>query len=199
MEVFSLWISENYIEVIATILGIAGVWMSTRQNVWCWPVGLLNVVLSLYVFFVSKLYADVVLQIFYFVITLYGWYNWLYGGEHKSALKVSRISTNLLLKLLFAGGIAIIITGYIFRKYTDAALPYWDSTVAVWGVIGTFAQAKKYIENWIIWILTDILCTGIYFYKELFAFTGLYFIFTLLAIYGYYQWKKDLKILPKTS
>lgn len=187
------WITANYIEVIASILGVLGVWLSTKQNVWCWPVGLINVILSLYVFFNSKLYADVILQVFYLFLTLYGWYNWLYGGVNKTVLKVSRISKKLFLITFIFGNIAVVIAGYLFSKYTDAALPYWDSTVAVWGIIGTFVQARKYIENWIIWIITDLLGTGIYFYKELYAFTALFFVFTILAIYGYYQWKKDLQ------
>ncbi|HNW99676.1 MAG TPA: nicotinamide riboside transporter PnuC [Bacteroidales bacterium] len=193
MELFYEWLIGNYIEIIASLLGIFGVWLTTKQKVWCWPIGLLNVILSLYVFLVSKLYADVVLQIFYIILTLYGWYNWLYGGENKTVLKVSRIKRSMMLFLILISFFCIFITGYIFSNYTDAALPYWDATVAVWGVIGTFVQAKKYIENWIIWIINDLLCTGIYFYKHLFAFTALYFVFVLLAVYGYIQWKKDLK------
>lgn len=193
MQLILEWFTKNYVEIIASVLGLWGVWLTTRQNIWCWPVGLVNVILSLYVFFVSKLYADVILQIFYLVMTIYGWYNWLYGGENKSVLKVTRIKKNIMIALIITSIFLIAATGYLFSTYTDAALPYWDATVAVWGVIGTYVQAKKYIENWIIWILNDLLCTGIYFYKDLYAFTALYFIFTLLAIYGYYQWRKDLK------
>jgi nicotinamide mononucleotide transporter len=193
MQDFLNWLTENYIEVIASVLGLLGVWLTTQQKIWCWPVGLANIILSLYVFFSSKLYADVVLQIFYCVITIYGWYNWLYGGSNKTRLKVSRIKRKLMLLLILIAIAAIAVTGYLFSRYTDAALPYWDATVAVWGVIGTYVQAKKYLENWIIWIFTDTLCTGIYFYKELYAFTLLYFTFIILGTYGYIEWKKDLK------
>jgi nicotinamide mononucleotide transporter len=187
------WFFENWVEVIAAILGVIGVWLTAKQKIWCWPVGLLNVILSLYVFFVTKLYADVVLQIFYLVMTIYGWYNWRFGGKNNTELKVSQIRSKLMFTLVLISVIFIVFTGYLFSKYTDAALPYWDATVAVWGVIGTYVQAKKMIENWIIWILNDLLCTGIYLYKHLYAFTALYFIFVLLAVYGYMEWKKDLK------
>jgi nicotinamide mononucleotide transporter len=192
MGIITNWIIENYIEIIASVLGLWGVWLTTKQKIWCWPIGLLNVILSLYVFLVSKLYADVILQMFYIVLTIYGWYNWLHGGENKSELNVSRIKRTDMLILFIVGMITAFITGYLFKTYTDAALPYWDGTVAVWGIIGTFVQAKKYIENWIIWIISDLLCTGIYVYKGLYAFTGLYFCFAVLAVYGYYSWKKDL-------
>jgi nicotinamide mononucleotide transporter len=192
MGIITNWIIENYIEIIASVLGLWGVWLTTKQKIWCWPIGLLNVILSLYVFLVSKLYADVILQMFYIVLTIYGWYNWLHGGENKSELNVSRIKRTDMLILFIVGMITAFITGYLFKTYTDAALPYWDGTVAVWGIIGTFVQAKKFIENWIIWIISDLLCTGIYVYKGLYAFTGLYFCFAVLAVYGYYSWKKDL-------
>ncbi|MEI6766172.1 MAG: nicotinamide riboside transporter PnuC [Bacteroidota bacterium] len=198
MSVVLSWICSNYIEIAASLLGIIGVWLTTRQLIWCWPVGLLNVILSLYVFFASRLYADVILQVFYFVMTLYGWYNWRYGGKGKSVLQVSRITPQLLLVLIIISFFATALTGFLFSKYTDAALPYWDAGVAVWGVLCTWLQARKILENWLIWIITDLVCTGIYFYKELYAFTGLYFFFAVLAAYGFYAWRKDLIKLSAT-
>jgi nicotinamide mononucleotide transporter len=198
MSVVLSWICSNYIEIGASLLGIIGVWLTTRQLIWCWPVGLLNVILSFYVFFVSRLYADVILQAFYFVMTLYGWYNWRYGGKGKTILHVSRITPRLLSALIIISIFSIALTGFLFSKFTDAALPYWDAGVAVWGVLCTWLQAKKILENWLIWIVTDLVCTGIYYYKELYAFTGLYFFFAVLAAYGFYAWRKDLIKLSAT-
>lgn len=186
------WIIENYIEIIASILGIAGVYLTTKQKIWCWPVGLANVVLSMYVFFVAKLYADVVLQVFYLVMTLYGWYNWVFGGNKKFSLAVRKIKGKEILIMLVLGFGLSFIVGYFFANYTDAAFPYWDSHLTVWGIIATYAMAKKIIEHWLLWIIIDINCTALYFIKELYAFAPLYFIFTLLAVYGYFTWKKDL-------
>jgi len=189
------WFSENYIELIAAVLGALGVYLTARQKIWCWPVGLINVVLSLYVFYVAKLYADVVLQIFYLVMTLYGWYNWVFGGEKKFELPVRKIRFNEFIIMLVLGVSVSYVVGYLFANYTDAAYPYWDSMLTVWGVIATYAMAKKIIEHWLMWIIIDINCTALYFIKELYAFAPLYFIFTLLAVYGYFTWKKDLKKL----
>lgn len=186
------WITENYIEIIASLLGIAGVYLTAKQKIWCWPVGLINVVLSLYVFFVAKLYADVILQIFYLVMTLYGWYNWVFGGNKKFSLPVRKILRNEFVIMLFLGFGLSFVAGYIFSNYTDAAFPYWDSQLTVWGIIATYAMAKKIIEHWLMWIIIDINCTVLYFIKHLYAFAPLYFIFTLLAVYGYFIWKKDL-------
>jgi nicotinamide mononucleotide transporter len=187
------WMLTNYIEIIAAVLGVAGVWLTTKQIIWCWPVGLLNVILSIIVFFNSKLYADVTLQIFYLIMTLYGWYNWLWGGISKNHLPVRKILKQEIVIMLLAGIIFSFVVGFLFSEYTDAALPYIDSFVAVWGVIATYAMAKKITENWIMWIIIDAVCVGIYFYKELYAFTALYFVFVVLAVYGLIEWKKELR------
>jgi nicotinamide mononucleotide transporter len=186
------WLLANVIEMLAFIFGLAGVWLTARQNVWCWPTGLVNIILSFIVFFTSKLYADVVLQIFYLVMTIYGWYNWLYGGENKTVLKIRRIKLFEIIIIFVAGSAGVFLVGWIFSTYTNAALPYIDSLVAVWGVIGTWAMARKIIEHWVIWIFTDMICTGIYAYKELYFFAVLYFIFVILAIYGLVKWRKEL-------
>jgi nicotinamide mononucleotide transporter len=189
-----LWLSQNYIEVIGAFTGIIGVWLTARQIIWCWPIALINVVIYIYVFFVSKLYADFGLQLFYFFMTLYGWYNWHYGGTDNHILLISRITLKKFLIYFLIGMPAVFITGYLLKNYSDAAYPYWDSFVSVWGIIGTYMMAKKIIEHWILWIIVDFTCVGIYFYKGLYATTVLYFIFIILAVYGLSNWKKDYKI-----
>lgn len=190
---FLNWIVENYIEIIGVIFGILGVWLTTRQIIWCWPVALVNVLLYIYIFFIAKLYADFGLQIFYLAMTLYGWYNWKYGGKNNTELKVSRAGIKIIIIYLIIGTLSFLVIGYVLNNYTDAAYPYWDSLVGVWGIIGTYMQARKQIENWIVWIIIDLNCVGIYFCKELYPTVALYFIFTILAVIGYYKWRKDLK------
>jgi nicotinamide mononucleotide transporter len=186
------WIQDNYIEIIAALLGIAGVYLTIRQSIWCWPVGLVNVLLSLVVFFTSKLYADVVLQVFYLVMTLYGWWFWIFGGEKKFEVPVRKLKKPELFMLLLLGTVFSLLVGYAFARYTDAAFPFWDSALMVWGIIATWAMAKKIIEHWVMWIIIDLNCAALYFCKQLYAFSPLYFIFTVLAIFGYFTWKKQL-------
>jgi len=189
-----LWLSQNYIEVIGALSGIIGVWLTARQVIWCWPVALINVVIYIYVFYISKLYADFGLQLFYFFITLFGWYNWLYGGKDHHALPISRITLKKLIIFFCIGIPSVFILGYLLRNYTDAAYPYWDSFVSIWGIIGTYMMAKKILEHWILWIIVDLTCVGIYFFKGLYPTTILYFIFTVLAVYGLSKWRKDFRI-----
>ena len=187
------WIAANYIEIIAALLGIAGVWLTTRQNIWCWPIGLANVMLSMIVFFTAKLYYDFVLQIFYFVLTFYGWFQWLSRGKNSKSLRVTNLKSVSLLLSAFIIIVSVAVFGKLATMYTDASLPYWDAFTTSGGIIATFWMARKKIENWIAWVVIDIVCTFIYIYKELYAFSALYFIFAILAVVGYLRWKKDLQ------
>lgn len=117
------WIQHNWIELIAVITGILGVWLTTKQIIWCWPIALISVVLYIYIFFNVKLYADFGLQIFYFVMTLYGWYNWLYGGKNHDHLVVSRLKKAHAIIYFIIGFVAMLSIGYLLKRYTDAALP----------------------------------------------------------------------------
>jgi nicotinamide mononucleotide transporter len=189
-----LWLSLNYIEVIGALTGIIGVWLTARQIIWCWPIALINVVIYTYVFYISKLYADFGLQLFYFFMTIYGWYNWLYGSKDHHELPISSITLKALFFFFLIGMPSVFIVGYLLKNYSDASYPYWDSFVGVWGIIGTYLMAKKIIEHWILWIIVDIICVGIYFFKGLYATTILYFIFAILAFYGLSNWRKHFKI-----
>lgn len=186
------YIVANYLELIAVAAGIAGVYLTTKQIIWCWPVSVVNVVLSAIVFYQSKLYQDALLQVFYFVMAVYGFYFWMKGGENHQEAIVQKINKTLLIFIIIVGIISNFILGYLFNRYTDAALPYWDAASFTWGVIGTFLMARKILENWIVWIIIDLICCGIFFYKELYGFTVLYFVFTILAIYGYNNWRNSM-------
>ena len=191
IDIILQWMLVHWVEITGSVLGLVGVWLEAKQNIWCWPVGLLNVIISMWVFFFSKLYADVILQVFYLVITIYGWYFWVFGGQKKYEVPIRKLFRKEFIVMLILGFGLTGVLGYFLRNYTDAAFPYWDSLVTVWGVIATYAMAKKIMEHWLMWIVINLNCTAIYFFKHLFAFSPLYFIFTLLSVYGYLKWKKD--------
>lgn len=198
MNILFNWIVENYIELIGVISGILGVWLTARQNIWCWPIGLINVALYIYIFYIAKLYADFGINLFYFFVTIYGWYCWLYGGKNHTPEVVCKIKKIHILLHLLIGTVSFIVIGFFLEKYTQDPFPYWDSLLSVWGVLGTYMMAKKQIENWIVWIIVDLNYIFMYFLKELYPTTILYLIFTILAVYGYFEWKKDLRKIEVT-
>jgi nicotinamide mononucleotide transporter len=182
----------NPYEVAGVAFGVVAVFLTVRQNVWCWPLGLVNVVLSAIVFTQAKLYADAGLQIVYVALCLYGWYAWLHGGEGKGPLVVSR-TTPAAGTALAVGGIAFAAgLGFFLHRHTDAALPFWDASTASFSLVAQWMQTRKWIENWLVWIVVDAVYVGMYVVKGLFLMAGLYAAFLVLAVLGLMAWRRSL-------
>ncbi|CAN5724589.1 nicotinamide riboside transporter PnuC [soil metagenome] len=180
-------------ELVGTLTGVAGVWLAARENIWTWPIGLISVAMAVIVFLKARLYADMGLNMFYAVTSIYGWHYWLHGGDEREELPVSHVSPKELGWLLLAGSGFTIGLGYLLENFTDADLSYIDSATTGVSLIGYWLMAKKYIENWIVWIIVDSAYVGVYYYKGLYLFSGMFFLFLVLAAYGYLAWKKSLQ------
>lgn len=186
----------NLLEALGAATGILGVWLTARENVWCWPVGLVNVGVYAVVFFGTRLYADSGLQVLYFALCLYGWWAWLRGGAGHSRLEVSRVPPAVLggtfaAGALFAGGL-----GFLLRTYTNAALPFFDAGTTSFSLVAQFFQTRKWIENWIVWLVVDAVYVGMYVNKGLYLTAGLYTVFLALAVLGLVKWRRSLAALP---
>jgi nicotinamide mononucleotide transporter len=177
---------------VAVAFGVLAVWLTVRQNIWCWPTGLVNVGLYIFVFGQARLYADMGLQVVYVILCLYGWYEWLHGGEDRGVLRVSR-SPRLQLMALGLGGVAFATgLGTWLARHTDAAIPAWDASTTSFSLVAQYLQTRKRIENWILWIAVDVVYVGMYVYKQLYPTAGLYAVFLVLAVLGLRQWRGTL-------
>jgi nicotinamide mononucleotide transporter len=188
------WLAGNKTELLGAILGILYIRFSIKQNILTWPTGLLTSVLYVLVFYTSGLYAAMSLQVYYVVISFYGWYFWLKGNNHnvKTHFSVRVTTGKMWIKLTIA---TIIIYSAIFlvlTKYSDSDVPFLDSLTTTLSITATWMLAKKYIENWLIWIFVDFVSTGLYFYKNLWPTVILFLVYTVMAIIGYFEWKKNL-------
>jgi len=193
------WTSSNIIELSGALLGILYIFFSIRQNILTWPTGLLTSLLYIYVFFKSGFYADMGLQWYYAFISIYGWYYWLRGdqkvkNEKEANVPVKRSSTELLKKITGATILIYAVILFILLKYTDSDVPFMDSLTTALSIVATWMLAKKYIEHWLIWIFTDLVSAGLYVYKGLWPTVILFIVYTVMAVTGYYEWKKNLKI-----
>ena len=181
------------IEVTAALFGVASVYLSARQNVWNWPLGIINVTLYIFVFHEAKLYADMGLQAVYIVLAVYGWWHWLHGGLNRGALRVSRAPRReiTLLALAFVAGTATLST--LLARTTDASLPLADSALTAASLVAQYMMTRKYVECWLVWIVADAAYVAMFIYKSLWPTAGLYLLFTLLAIVGWRQWRGSLR------
>lgn len=196
LQAFDFW------GLIAFISGILAVVFLIKENIWTWPFGILYTIISLFVFYESQLYGDLILHIFFLILNIYGWVHWVQG---KSKVDAELPVTQLALKpaLIYVGisGLMVFLFAQFLIKLPDwfvgiepASLPYWDSTTSMLSVTAMWLTARKRIDNWYYWLLIDILASGIYFYKGLYFYAFLYLIYIGMAVAGYRAWKKNLQL-----
>ncbi len=179
------------LEIAAVVFGIVSVWLSTRQHIASWPTAIVNVSLYFLVFRDAKLYADMGLQIIYLVLSIYGWYEWKFGGSGRTELPVSRTSRRTTVTLLLLGVLGVLVLGTILDRSTDAALPWVDSAAAVTSLCAQWMMTRKLLENWLVWIAVDVVYVAMFIYKELYLTAGLYAVFLALAVSGYLEWRQS--------
>ena len=190
------WIWANKIEVLGAILGLLYIFFSIRQHILTWPTGLFTSLLYTAVFFQSGFYADMGLQVYYVAISIYGWYYWLKGNKKEEnsddQVPVTGISRRLMLKLIIFTSIIYVVILFILIRFTDSTVPIMDSMTTALSITATWMLAKKYIEHWLIWIFVDLVSAGLYIYKELWPTVVLFIVYSIMAVLGYLEWKKDL-------
>ena len=179
-------------EIVATVAGFLCVWLTLRQNIWCWPVGLVQTVIYVWLFWTVRLYSDVGLQLVYIALQVYGWHNWLHGGRNKGRLEVSVLSANERLLWVAVGLAGTAVLGTLMHGLTHAALPYWDAAAAALSLVAQWLMNKKIVESWLFWITVDVLSVGIYAAKGLYFTSALYGAYLVLATAGLFAWKKTL-------
>jgi nicotinamide mononucleotide transporter len=185
------WLTENYVEVLAVIFSILYLLFAIRQNILLWPLGIISAVLYMFVFFQAKFYADMALNGYYFLISIYGWIVWKSGAGKGKELPVIRLKGKLalILGIITAGGFVII--GFILSRFTDSPIPWWDAFTTAVSFTATWMLARKILEHWILWIIVDAVSMGLYLYRGLYPTLILFAIYTTMAVIGYLQWKKS--------
>lgn len=191
----SAYFSAHLWETLGAITGVLSIYLNTRQSPWGWPIGMISIFCYLYVFWEVFLFGDVLLHLVYLVMAVYGWYQWLYGKtEGGKKLKISKLNRAFLYKLLVLAGAGTLLLGFLFVHYTPSnTLPYADAFTTAFSLVGTYMLARKYIENWLLWIVVNLACIYIYYLKALYITSILYFIYLILAVVGYLSWQKILK------
>jgi nicotinamide mononucleotide transporter len=177
------------VELAAAGLGLVNVALVVRRSIWNYPFGIAMVALYFFVFFEARLYSDALLQIFFLAVNLYGWHNWLQARRETGDIPVRLLSNRA--RLFWAGGVAAASTawGLVMHYRTDAAAPIVDAFVAGMSIGAQILMARRYLENWLVWIAVDVVAIGLYWSRDLRFTSGLYFILLLLSIAGYREWR----------
>lgn len=179
------------LEWIAVALGLANIALLIRRSLWNYPFGLAMVACYFVIFRDAKLYSDMWLQVFFFIVQIIGWVAWLRARGGSDEVPTRTLSSLARIGWIAAIGVAIVAWGtMILRIYPDAAFPYWDASVAMGSVAAQILLAQRYVENWIGWIGVNLLSIGLYWTKGLLPTAGLYSLFLVLAVVGLIQWRK---------
>lgn len=181
------------IEITASLLGFICIFLTVRQNILTFPIGIVSAFLYVFIFFEARLYSDMILQGFFILFQAYGWYHWLYGGNEHSRLPITNNTIGHNIMWVLVGAVSSVGIGWYFHTFTNAALPFWDSNILAFSLVAQWLMSIKKIEHWIYWIVIDCLATVIYSVRELYLTSILYFVFMILAIIGWLQWKKAIK------
>lgn len=194
-QIVTEWIANNFTELFGSILGLIYIWLSIRQNILTWPVGLLSSLFYIAIFFESKLYAGMSLQFYYAAMSVYGWYYWKSAKNNETGEKIGVRFTLIKEWLLIFVAFLVIFTVIVLalQKFTDSDVPYIDALTTTAGIIATLMMARKLIENWIIWIIADSISIFMYIEKQLWLTALLYLVFTVMAIFGFIEWQKTIK------
>lgn len=189
----------SYVEFIGTTTGLLSVWLATRSNIWTWPTGLINVACFFLIFFEVRLYADMFLQLYFFVTSIYGWLIWYKKSDYRT---INVLPEKQRIKLLVVIIVATLIIGAIVNNIhliipqifsEPASYPFLDTFVAVLSIIATILLAQKKIENWWLWIVVDVISVALYAKKMVLFIAVEYFVFLCLATTGLLIWLKIIR------
>ncbi|MDG1314591.1 MAG: nicotinamide riboside transporter PnuC [Flavobacteriaceae bacterium] len=181
-------------EITAVLFGFASVWFSKENNILVFPTGLISTSIFVYLLFKGQLLGDMMINGYYFIMSLYGWYIWTRKVDSKNVTPISRITKKeqIIGVVIFASTLVLVYEVYQFFKMWTNWVAYVDTLTTALFFVGMWLMAKRKIENWYFWIIADIISVPLYLYKGL-TFTSIqYFGFTILAIFGFLAWKKNL-------
>lgn len=200
-EIILEWLKLNWLELFGVVSALLYVAFSIRQIIYLWPLGILSSALYVYIFYDINLYADMSLSIYYVLVSIYGWYYWMYGAASGKSddLAIQSLRKKDIISLLFITFVLYCLIAWALLELPDrigipkAELPFWDAFTTATSIVATWMLTKKYIEQWLIWVIVDIISMAMYLYKGLYPTAILFLIYSIMALIGYIQWKKTFQ------
>jgi nicotinamide mononucleotide transporter len=178
------------IEIAAALLGVINVLLVVRRSVWNYPFGIAMVSLYFFVFWDAKLYSDALLQVFFLLIQFYGWWAWLHAVQVDHGVAVGWLGRKARLRWAIGTVVAILVWGSGMARFTDAAAPMTDATIAGLSVSAQILQSFRKVESWVLWVTVDVLAIGLFAWRGLGVTSALYALFLVLAVLGLMEWRR---------
>lgn len=192
------------LEILGTIVGLLYLWLEYRASIYLWIAGIVMPAIYIFVYYDAGLYADFGINIYYLVAAVYGWFFWIWGRRRRQNngqsagksgdLPIVHTPLRYYLPLVAVFIVSFIGIAWILINYTDSNVPWLDSFTTALSIVGMWMLARKYVEQWFAWILVDVVCCGLYIYKDLYFTSVLYGLYSIIAIFGYFKWKKMMQV-----
>jgi nicotinamide mononucleotide transporter len=187
------FLAGHWLDIVTTVLGLAYILLEYKANIWMWAVGFAMQALGIVLYYQKGLYADCGMEFYYLAMTVYGYWKWIHGTASKEALPIRHFPRRLVFPWI---GIIAVIWGIIYWlliTFTNSNVPLADSFTTALSIVGIWALAHKYLEQWFIWIAVDVVTCILYFYKEIPFKASLYALYVIIAIMGWRKWNKMMK------
>jgi len=188
------WFAAHIIEIFGAVTGIIYVFLEIKQNIWLWPVGIATSVTYIYVFRENGFYADMLLQVYYLVISVYGWWAWTHGKQQEEALnsdlRISRIDLKTAVWTSAFTAIIFAVMWYVLDRWTDSPVPVWDAVITTLSVIATWMLTRKILEQWHVWIVANAIAILVYILKGMYPTVILFIVYFVMAIAGLFEWRR---------
>jgi nicotinamide mononucleotide transporter len=182
--------NTTWLEGIAVFFGLASVWYAKKEDILVFPTGIISVLIYVYITFGAKLYADMAINFFYFVMSVYGWYMWTHKNNEKAERPITWATKKDHIVSVIGLFVFYGIMYYLLKFHTDSDVPIIDSLTTAIFIVGMYLMALKKIENWIYWIIGDLISVPLYLYKGLVLTSFQFFVFLILAVLGYIEWRQ---------
>ena len=184
------FLSAHWLDIVTTVLGLAYILLEYKASIWMWLVGFFMQALGIVLYYQKGLYADCGMEFYYLSMTIYGYWRWVRGTSTKEPLPIRHFPSKLVLPwtLLILGVWGILF--WFLKTFTDSTVPMIDSFTTALSIVGIWALAHKYLEQWFIWIVVDVFTCGLYFYKDIPFKASLYALYVVIAVFGFFKWRK---------
>ena len=189
------------LEILGTVVGLVYLWLEYRASIYLWVAGVVMPAIYIFVYYEAGLYADFGINIYYLLVAIYGWVAWKTGfsfigrNVQNGELPITRAPRRAWAVALVSFLVAQFSIAWILVNHTDSTVPWADSFTTALSIVGMWMLARKYIEQWWVWCVVDVACSALYIYKELYFTAVLYAVYAIIAIFGYYKWKRMMQSL----
>ena len=187
------FLAQHWLDITTTVLGLAYILLEYKASVWMWVVGFFMQSLGIVLYYQKGLYADCGMEFYYLAMTVYGFIAWMRHQQKKQELPIRHMPLRMAMIWVVAGLAIWALIYFVLSRFTNSTVPVADAFTTAFSIVGIWALARKYLEQWLVWIVVDVVTCFLYFYKDIPFKASLYALYVVIAVLGYFKWRSLMK------